>query len=65
MDRKYGFVAECWEAEAGDPALIAGLIRTRAAEIVDADVLAEVSVRERIARAAFATLADTLTEATA
>lgn len=60
MDRKYGFVAECWEAEAGDPAVIAGLIRTRAAEIVAADVLAEVSVRERAARDAFATLADTL-----
>lgn len=60
MDIKYGFVAECWEAEAGDPAVIAGLIRTRAAEIVDADVLAEVAGREQTARAAFADLADTL-----
>ncbi len=60
MDIKYGFLAECWEAEAGDPALVAGLIRTRAADIVDADVLAEVAGREQAARAAFAGLADSL-----
>lgn len=60
MDRKYGFTAEWWEAEAGDPAIIADLIRRRAAELMDADVLAEVSGREAAARVAFADLADTL-----
>ncbi len=35
MDIKYGFFSECWEAEAGDPALIAGLIRARADELLD------------------------------
>lgn len=57
MDRKYGFGVECWEAEAGDPALIASIIRARAAGLVDADVLAEVAQRERTARHAFADLA--------
>lgn len=60
MDIKYGFLSECWEAEAGDPALIAGLIRARADELLDADVLAGVAERERVARAAFAELAQRL-----
>ncbi len=57
MDIKYGFIDECWEAEAGDPALIADLIRARADELLDADILAEVAERERAARADFAELA--------
>ena len=57
MDRKYGFRSECWEAEAGDPALIADLVRARADEILDAEVLAAVAEHERSARATFADLA--------
>lgn len=57
MDIKYGFTVECWEAEAGDPAVIAGLIRKRAAELLDEKVLAEVAARERAAREEFAELA--------
>jgi len=60
MDRKYGFTSECWEAEAGDPAIIATLIRDRIAELIDADVLATVAEREQTGRAAFVALAETL-----
>jgi hypothetical protein len=59
-DRRYGFLDECWEAEAGDPALIARLIRARANELLDPDVLAAVVERERVARTAFAVLAQRL-----
>jgi hypothetical protein len=57
MDLKYGFLDGCWEAEAGDPALIARLIRRRADELLDAGVLAAVAERERAARLAFAEFA--------
>lgn len=57
MDVKYGFVDECWEAEAGDPAIITDLIRARAADLLDAGVLAEVAAREQDARVVFAELA--------
>jgi hypothetical protein len=60
MDRKYGFLDECWEAEAGDPALIADLIRARADALLDADVLAAVAEREQVGRQAFAELAGRL-----
>jgi hypothetical protein len=57
MDLKYGFFEECWEAEAGDPALIAGLIRVRADDLLDGVVLDAVAERERVARIAFADFA--------
>jgi hypothetical protein len=60
MDLKYGFLDECWEAEAGDPALIASLIRQRADALLDADIIARVAAREQLARLAFADFARTL-----
>ena len=60
MDLKYGFLDECWEAEAGDPTHVADLVRSRADELLDADVLAEITGREREARVAFAELAQRL-----
>ena len=63
MDRKYGFLDECWEAEAGDPALMADLIRARVEGLLDAGILAEITRREQAGRRAFAEFAQTLASA--
>ena len=60
MDVKYGFLDECWEAEAGDPTEIAALIRARADDLLDAGILATTAERERAARSAFAEFASRL-----
>ncbi len=60
MDLRHGFTDVCWEAEAGDPAMIARLVVDRADGLLDAGVLASVAERERHVRAAFADLAGRL-----
>ncbi len=59
QDKAWGFT-ECWEAEAGDPADIADIIRWRASTWLPDAVLDDVRSRDEAARTVFRRFADSL-----